>query len=682
MSQVEIIEASRAGPNSRRWMDRGGAYSPEGIRVAAYVRVSTAHDEQLGSFKSQKAYYEEKIRSNPEWVMAGIFADEAITGTKVEKREQFLEMIDRCMRGEIDMILTKSISRFARNTLDTLKYVRKLKEKKIAIIFEKENIDTLSMNGELLLTIMSSLAQQEVESLSANVKMGHAMRMSRGELIGFSGCLGYDYQPDTKSLSLNPEEAETVRLIYDLYLKGYGGSSIAQTLTAMGKKNKKGAVFWTGKSVICVIKNEKYKGDLLLGKTFRVDPIGKRMLFNNGEEKKYYFPDHHEPIVSKEVWEKAQEIRLSRSRNRPCNVTENRERIERMYAFSGKCICGFCGSNLTRRTRQQTSIEYKPVWQCREAVTRGIDKCPDCKSIDESVLKSAFQDSLWQLFVHFDDVFDELLSAIEEVIRDDKDNKHLLKVNIEINRLESQNSVLTGQVINGKITRTEFDRKLSENKEKLNQYLEEKSRITEKLRQKKSIDKRMQELRHTLETCDPLDQFDQAVFDSIVEKVIVGDYDPADRPSPYKLIFVLKGTEKSKRNHSLSWDELLKRDYFGGNSVMKKQHIAAVTEEKSTVLYDTEPKGRRKKTGSGHSQKAVEKSRSSAKGEQKIISSSQKHAVERHNPVNDSENYLEILSFRHFTNFWRYDKAEKQGRRKEIIDSIEVSVVLHIKRVN
>ena len=186
-TQVEILQATKPLPNGRG--RRRAGVQIDRIRVAAYCRVSTDGDEQLGSFASQKAYYEDKIRENPQWALAGIFADEAITGTKADKRPGFQEMIQRCMNGEIDMILTKSISRFARNTLDTLNYVRMLTNQRIPIIFEKENINTMDMNGELLLTIMSSLAQQEVESLSGNVKMGVKMKMKRGELVGFNGVL-------------------------------------------------------------------------------------------------------------------------------------------------------------------------------------------------------------------------------------------------------------------------------------------------------------------------------------------------------------------------------------------------------------------------------------------------------------------------------------------------------------
>ena len=225
MREVQVLQATKSALNSRG-RNNNYAVQIDRIRVAAYCRVSTDGDEQLGSFESQKLYYEEKIRKNKEWAMAGIFADEAITGTKIDKREGFQEMIRKCLNGEIDMILTKSISRFSRNTPDTIKYVRMFRDKNIAIMFEKENINTLDMNGEMLLTILSSLAQEEVESLSRNVKMGLQMKMKRGELVGFNGCFGYDYHQDTKTITVNETEAETVRLIYDMYLQG-NGSGVA-----------------------------------------------------------------------------------------------------------------------------------------------------------------------------------------------------------------------------------------------------------------------------------------------------------------------------------------------------------------------------------------------------------------------------------------------------------------------
>ncbi|MDM8102245.1 MULTISPECIES: recombinase family protein [Oceanobacillus] len=233
MSEVEIIK----GNNSRFSHRRGKAI--EQRRVAAYCRVSTDDEDQLSSYKSQVTYYKDLINNNPEWVFAGIYADEAITGTQTVKREDFQRMINDCMNGDIDMVITKSISRFARNTLDTLKYVRMFKEKDIAVFFEDEKINTLTMDGELLLVVLSSVAQQEVENISANVKKGLKMKMSRGELIGFQGCIGYDYNPEDKTLTINEKEAEIVRYIFERYVQGAGGKMIAKELEALGHKTKK-----------------------------------------------------------------------------------------------------------------------------------------------------------------------------------------------------------------------------------------------------------------------------------------------------------------------------------------------------------------------------------------------------------------------------------------------------------
>lgn len=300
MKEVEVIKAS-TGSVARRRSISGEGVKIERNRVAAYARVSTDEEEQLGSFQSQIQYYKDKIKQNKEWVFAGIYSDEAITGTQSNKRDGFQQMIQDCMDGKIDMILTKSISRFARNTVDTLTYVRMLKDRQIAVVFENENINTLSMNGELLLTILSSIAQQDVETISANVKMGLKMKMKRGELIGYNGSLGYDYHPEDKSITVNEKEAETVRLIFDLYLQGYGAYTIAKQLTAMGIPNKKGEAKWGDSGIRGIIKNEKYKGDALLGKTFTVDPINKRRIENFGEEDQFYIKNHHEPIISQRI---------------------------------------------------------------------------------------------------------------------------------------------------------------------------------------------------------------------------------------------------------------------------------------------------------------------------------------------------------------------------------------------
>ena len=211
-------------------------------RVAAYARVSMGKDAMLHSLAAQVSYYSDLIQRNPEWEYSGVYADEGLTGTK-ENRPEFQRMLSDCRAGKIDMILVKSISRFARNTLDTLKYVRMLKDKGVAVFFEEENINTLTMDGELLLVILSSVAQQEVENISANVKKGLKMKMQRGELVGFQGCLGYDYNPEDKTLTVNEEEAAVVRYIFQRYTEGAGGSVIAKELENLGYKTKRGPIF-------------------------------------------------------------------------------------------------------------------------------------------------------------------------------------------------------------------------------------------------------------------------------------------------------------------------------------------------------------------------------------------------------------------------------------------------------
>lgn len=330
---VKVIKASDE-PVIRDRKFEGNAFEFNRKRVAAYVRVSTDDEEQLNSFTSQKQYYQEKISQSKEWILVGIYADEGITGTKTKKRDDFLRMINDCMNGKIDIILTKSISRFSRNLVDTIQYVRMLKSKGVTVIFEKENINTSTMESEMQLALLSTLAQNEVKSLSANVKMGVKMKMRRGELMGFNGCLGYDYHKEDKSITVNEEEAETVRLIFDLYLSGMGGISIAKELKRQGRLNKKGVCKWSDSGVIGIIKNEKYKGDLLLGKTYTVDPISKRRLENRGEEDKFYIENHHKPIVSREVWDRAQEIRKGRYRSAVNNDPVIRIRNNKMYVCS------------------------------------------------------------------------------------------------------------------------------------------------------------------------------------------------------------------------------------------------------------------------------------------------------------------------------------------------------------
>lgn len=248
------------------------------LRVAAYVRVSSKHDDQLDSFESQVKYFHEKIITNHDWDFVRIYSDEGISGTNTQHRKGFNEMVEDAVNGKFDLLLTKSISRFARNTLDTLKYVRLLRDYGVAVLFEEENINTKNMAGELLLTILSSIAQQESLNLSEHVQLGLRMKMERGEIVGFCGCYGYDYDPKTKQLYINKEQAKVVKMIFNWYVEGVPIRHIAKRLTEMKIPTCKENMKWHHNAISKMLRNEKYAGDLLMGKYYTVpSTVGKQI---------------------------------------------------------------------------------------------------------------------------------------------------------------------------------------------------------------------------------------------------------------------------------------------------------------------------------------------------------------------------------------------------------------------
>lgn len=519
-------------------------------RVAAYCRVSTDSEDQINSYNSQVQHYTEFIKKNAEWTLAGIYADEAITGTQVDRRVDFQRLINDCMNGDIDMIITKSISRFARNTLDTLKYVRKLKEHNVAVFFEEENINTLTMDGELLLTILSSVAQQEVENISANVKKGLRMKMERGELVGFQGCLGYDYNPDTKSISINEKEAEIVRYIFRRYLEGVGGMVISRELQEMGYLSPRGNQKWTETTVLGIIKNEKYKGDILMGKTFTVDPISKRRLDNYGEQDKFYIHDHHEPIISEEDFEKAQGIRLRRAKNRNtvANNGGKREKYSRKYSFSSMLECGFCGHVLSRRTWHTSTDHSKIVWQCVNSTKNGKKFCPHSKGLEEVAIEKAFMESYRQVCHNNVEITDEFLKTVEEELKDDTLAKDLKKISSQLSKIIKKEKELVDLRLSGSISMDIYQEKYNEltvNKDKL---LEEKRTIEVTLADEKALKKRLEGFKKLLESNKYLEEFDRAVFESIVEKIIIGGVNDDGETDPAMITIIYKTGKKDSQD--------------------------------------------------------------------------------------------------------------------------------------
>ncbi len=509
-------------------------------RVAAYCRVSTDGEDQLKSYASQKKHYTDLINENEEWHLVDIYADEAITGTQVKKRHDFQRLINDSMNGEIDMIITKSIARFARNTYETLKYVRRLKDKNIAVYFEEENINTLTMDGELLLTVLSAVAQQEVENTSENVKRGLKMKMRRGELVGFQGCLGYDYDSETKSLTVNPEQAEVVKLIFERYCSGIGATLIGRELNEKEVWTIRGNR-WTNSSVLGIIKNEKYIGDIVLGKTFTVDPISKRRLANLGEEDKYYIKDHHEPIIDRETFEKAQEILNKRSFSRkPKDWDGTREKYSRKYAFSSMIECGFCGGRYTRRKWHGNSQYGKFVWQCTVNAKSGKKACPHSKGIPEEAIELAFLESYAMICGKDRELADSFVRRIESSIGHDDIMRKIKSLQKKWEKKEYKRRKLLDLLLEEEIDKELFDDsifKLGKEQAEIKDNIED---LQLQLEHEKETKSRLKSLKKTLSGEVKLEKFDRKIFESLIEKIIIGSVDEDGNADPYSIKFIYK----------------------------------------------------------------------------------------------------------------------------------------------
>ena len=356
------------------------------LRVAAYCRVSTDSDEQATSYEAQVEHYTAFIKQNSEWEFAGIFADDGISGTNTKKREEFNRMIGECMAGNIDLIVTKSISRFARNTLDCLKYIRELKEKNIPVFFEKENINTMDSKGEVLLTIMASLAQQESQSLSQNVKLGLQYRYQNGEVqVNHNRFLGYTKDEDGH-LIIEPVEAEVVKRIYREYLEGASLLQICRSLKADSILTAANKPHWRPETVKKILQNEKYIGDALLQKTYTVDFLTKKRVKNNGIVPQYYVENSHEPIIPRELFMQVQEEMVRRANLR--GGKDGKKRVySSKYALSSIVYCGQCG-DIYRRVHWNNRGYKSIVWRC---VSRLEEKGSECTAptINEETLQTA-----------------------------------------------------------------------------------------------------------------------------------------------------------------------------------------------------------------------------------------------------------------------------------------------------
>lgn len=388
------------------------------LRVAAYCRVSTDDEEQKTSYEAQIGYYTEKINQNPEWQMAGIFADEGISGTQAKKRPEFLKMIRLCRQRKIDIILTKSLSRFARNTVDSLGYIRELRALGIAVISEKENINTLTAESEMLITIMSCFAQAESESISKNVSWGVRQSFKNGNVpMQYARLLGYRKGHDGNA-EIIPEEAEVVKEIYRCYLDGMSMNLIADRLNEKGLTTKGGSSPYRKTVVQRILTNEKYTGDALLQKTYVTDCITKKTRKNNGELPMYLVKNHHEPIISRSDFNRVQEEMARRSAKRTIadKLTKTGQgKYSAKYALSELLICGECGEHYRRVT--WTAKGFKEIkWRCVSRIQYGKKKCHSSPTVDEQALHRAIVSAINEFCEVKDDVAKALRESIIEVL--------------------------------------------------------------------------------------------------------------------------------------------------------------------------------------------------------------------------------------------------------------------------
>ena len=411
--KIETIHATKSKVSDIKQVQE------KSLRVAAYCRVSTEQDEQVKSFDSMVRYYTDYINNHPGWINAGIYSDKGITGTSTENRDEFNDMIEDALAGKIDYIIAKNISRFARNIRDGVDLIFKLRERNIGVYFEEENINTLDVSGDLLLAIYLAVSQEAVVTTSQHVKRGLKMKMTRGEMVGSSRCLGYDYDPVTKTVSVIGEEARVVRYIYEQYVAGVGSTTIAKDLNARGLRTIRGNLYGSS-TIIGIIENEKYIGDVKLQKTFKPSPLNKKRLQNTGQETSYYISDHHEPIIDRETFYKAQKIREIRDRGRKMGPDEQRSSYSRQYTFSSMLSCGFCGAILSRRSwHGELEPKYrKTIWQCVRYSREGKAHCPDCKGIEERVIENAFVDAYNQLCGNDQEVLEKFLKRVESTTQD------------------------------------------------------------------------------------------------------------------------------------------------------------------------------------------------------------------------------------------------------------------------
>lgn len=512
------------------------------LRVAAYCRVSTDNEEQLTSYEAQQTNYTDKIMTNKDWTMAGIFADEGITGTSAQKRPEFLKMIRQCRQKKIDVILTKSISRFARNTVDCLKYVRALKELGIAIIFEKEGINTLETDSEILLTMLSAFAQAESESISESVKWGIRQAMREGKVrIQYKRLYGFKRGEDG-GLEIVPEQAVVVRSIYDQYLAGASYSMIKERLEAEHILNASGKQEWSLSVIRSILTNEKYYGDVLQQKTFTQDCISKKKVRNTGQLPMYLVTNNHQGIIDRQTFDAVQ-VEMARRgackspsrKNAPTGLSTYKSR----YALSERLICGECGT-LYRRCTWSKRGKKKVVWRCVSRLDYGTKYCHKSPTLEEGSLQRTILTAISSVMSQKETIISRITGAMEQTLAPipgetmslSEIEQRLAEIDEEVRRVVAQTAE------QGLSICADYMKALADECAELKK---QRSRIQEQRTNNSALMKRVDDVASTLRQTSPtITEWDESLIRQLVDTVKV--------VSAEKIIVYLQGGTQVEQN--------------------------------------------------------------------------------------------------------------------------------------
>ncbi len=493
------------------------------LRVIAYCRVSTKQEEQLNSYETQRNYYTERINAEPNWTLVGIFADKGITGTSVKNRDEFNKMIKLCKRGKVDMIITKSISRFARNTLDCLKYTRMLKAIGVDVFFEEQGIHSTQPGAEFYITIYGSIAQSESENISANVKFGKAQSAREGNVpFHYKNFLGYRKGEEGKP-EIVPEEAETVRFIYESFLAGDSIGGIKAALEEKGILSPSGNPTWNKSTIVSILSNERYVGDAIINKTYIEDCISKKVKVNNGERQKFYVENNHPAIIDRMTFARVQE-ELAR-RNGKLKVKQVGTKTEQgkyssKYALTELLVCGECKTPY-RRCTWTVKGKKKIVWRCISRLDYGKKYCHESPTVEESVLQEAIMNAIMRTANENAELLKTLKLHIGMGLDIGEGEDESLDIQIKIAEIDAEFKAMLNAISSDTVEA--FDeqkaKELMDEKSKLQQQL---AQIAERKQKRENTKSRLDEIFTILDGIKnrPM-EYDDRLVRQIIECVVV-----------------------------------------------------------------------------------------------------------------------------------------------------------------